>query len=115
MRLSRAQIWGDPELVLSMPAGWWSGWVLLMEALEWQSSEQELAWDRDHLTPAPHPSTSRDHHTCRKGLAPGTQIDGAQERTPACLPGLERPGPQAGRGEAAPGHGVDSPCFFQHN
>lgn len=40
----------------------WSGWVLLMEAREWQSSEQELAWDRDPLTPVTHPSTSWGHH-----------------------------------------------------
>lgn len=83
VKLSGAQIWGDPELGSKHAHRLveWLSWVLLVEPWEWQSSEQGPAWGGDPPTPVPSPQhlpgaptsfSGLNHEAiCRESLAPG--------------------------------------------
>lgn len=83
VKLSGAQIWGDPELGSKHAHRLveWLSWVLLVELWEWQSSEQGPAWGGDPPTPVPSPQhlpgattsfSGLNHEAiCRESLAPG--------------------------------------------
>lgn len=131
-RLSGAQIWGDPELGsehADRPVEWLGvadGGTGVAELRAGPGLGQGPSDPCSPAQPLPGATTSllglSLEATCRKGLAPGIRIGGAREKNtslsagwPGAWPCLERPGPQASREETALGHGVDLPCFFQHN